>query len=388
MVVLVVGFGSLGRARRRLRRRGHRHVPHHHAPVPRRGPRALGRAGAGWTGRSAARVFGSSTCAFFARQPGEGHPRRVAAAGHRDRCLHGADHLAARARDRHAPTARPRRARCASSSRRPADRAAGAPGARHGGVPEPDTGTTPLALRANVEHNHVLHEHVLIVSVGAGGRAARRRRERLPSDDLGHTDDGIMHLTARCGFQDDARPPGRRRAAAGRRAGVRRAGRDARLVLPVAGRTAPDAAPTMSRWRKALFVVLAHNAGDPPSSSPCPATARSSWAPTSTSELRMGGRRSAEGFDELALLVGQVREQRVGQQVDGGAQRGERRPVGADEADQRRSTRSSTSWMTSCSSSSRSITGRQPGSARAQVREQSGPRCVWWVVTTRQYDSQ
>ena len=38
-------------------------------------------------------------------------------------------------------------------------------GARHGGVPQPRQGTAPLAMRANVEHNHVLHEHVIIVTI-------------------------------------------------------------------------------------------------------------------------------------------------------------------------------------------------------------------------------
>ena len=32
-------------------------------------------------------------------------------------------------------------------------------------IPHPTKETTPLALRANVQFNHVLHEHVVIVSV-------------------------------------------------------------------------------------------------------------------------------------------------------------------------------------------------------------------------------
>ena len=46
--------------------------------------------------------------------------------------------------------------------------------------------TAPLAMRANVEHNHVLHEHVVILSVetetgapGPGRRTNHRRRPRL-----------------------------------------------------------------------------------------------------------------------------------------------------------------------------------------------------------------
>ena len=33
--------------------------------------------------------------------------------------------------------------------------------------------TAPLAMRANVEHNHVLHEHVVIMSIETAAGAAR-----------------------------------------------------------------------------------------------------------------------------------------------------------------------------------------------------------------------
>ena len=39
--------------------------------------------------------------------------------------------------------------------------------------PHPNKDSTPLALRANVKHNHVLHEHVIIVSVIDGVCASR-----------------------------------------------------------------------------------------------------------------------------------------------------------------------------------------------------------------------
>ena len=55
------------------------------------------------------------------------------------------------------PAAGVRRARCASSAS-PACPASAV-------FPHPTKETTPLALRANVEHNHVVHEHVVIVSV-------------------------------------------------------------------------------------------------------------------------------------------------------------------------------------------------------------------------------
>jgi KUP system potassium uptake protein len=63
--------------------------------------------------------------------------------------------------------------------------------------------TAPLALRANVEHNHVLHEHVIILSietvpvphVPAAGRIAG-------IEDLGYADHSIAHVTVKFGYMD------------------------------------------------------------------------------------------------------------------------------------------------------------------------------------------
>ena len=74
--------------------------------------------------------------------------------------------------------------------------------------------TTPLALRANVEHNHVLHECVLIVSLTTERVPYVPEAERLSIDDLGYRDDGITHITGRFGFQDPLDVPALLRLAA------------------------------------------------------------------------------------------------------------------------------------------------------------------------------
>jgi KUP system potassium uptake protein len=132
-----------------------------------------------------------------------------------------------------------------------------------GVFPHPTKDTTPLALRANVEHNHVLHRHVLIVSARPEGVPHVKPAEMLSSDELGYTDDGIVHLTVRYGFFDSPDIP----------AAVAQAVADGLLSPEVdaaeasyflsRGALRRTSAPGMSRWRKALFVVLAHNAGDP-----------------------------------------------------------------------------------------------------------------------------
>jgi KUP system potassium uptake protein len=63
--------------------------------------------------------------------------------------------------------------------------------------------TAPLALRANVEHNHVLHEHVIILSVETVPVPHVPRDQRIIAvDDLGYTDDRIVHVTAKFGYMD------------------------------------------------------------------------------------------------------------------------------------------------------------------------------------------
>jgi KUP system potassium uptake protein len=63
--------------------------------------------------------------------------------------------------------------------------------------------TAPLALRANVEHNHVLHQHVIILSVETVPVPHVPPDQRITAvDDLGYTDDRIVHVTAKFGYMD------------------------------------------------------------------------------------------------------------------------------------------------------------------------------------------
>jgi KUP system potassium uptake protein len=73
--------------------------------------------------------------------------------------------------------------------------------------------TTPLAMRANVEHNRVLHADAVILSLETLKVPHVPPDERLSTDDLGYEDDGIVHVTARIGFQDQPDVPAMIRAA-------------------------------------------------------------------------------------------------------------------------------------------------------------------------------
>jgi KUP system potassium uptake protein len=62
--------------------------------------------------------------------------------------------------------------------------------------------TAPLALRANVEHNHVLPEQVVIVTIEVLPIPRASDSERVEVDSLGYADDGIIHVTARFGYME------------------------------------------------------------------------------------------------------------------------------------------------------------------------------------------
>ena len=123
--------------------------------------------------------------------------------------------------------------------------------------------TTPLAMRVNVEHNHVLHERVVIISIETERVPHVPEDERLRHDDLGDPDDGISGLRASFGFQDHPNIPALLGQA--HRSGLLERSLDlghAAYFLSQITIVRTDA-PGMSAWRKRLFLVMAHNAANP-----------------------------------------------------------------------------------------------------------------------------
>jgi KUP system potassium uptake protein len=130
--------------------------------------------------------------------------------------------------------------------------------------PHPNRETTPLALRANVDHNHVLHERVIVVSIEVVGVPQVPRHKRFDYDELGYADDGIEHLTIRFGFSETPDVPAALRSACV--ADVLDLEPDAMEEASFfisRGAIRRTRAKGMTRWRKGLFVALAHNAADP-----------------------------------------------------------------------------------------------------------------------------
>jgi KUP system potassium uptake protein len=128
--------------------------------------------------------------------------------------------------------------------------------------PHPTKLTAPLALRANVEFNHVLHERIVIVTVHSENVPHVPLGERLTIDQLGHTADGIVHLSAQFGFQDEPDIPEVLREAHGLSDEL---DFDPEAASYFLSRITIERGrhPGMSNWRKRLFIGLAHNAATP-----------------------------------------------------------------------------------------------------------------------------
>ena len=114
--------------------------------------------------------------------------------------------------------------------------------------------TAPLAMRANVEHNEILHENVIIVSVETMPVPHIPEAERLQVDGLGYRHDGIIHVTARFGYMDPTNVPGLLPLI--RDADIEGPAPDAKLSYFVSRiELVQGDAPGMSRWRKRLFIA-------------------------------------------------------------------------------------------------------------------------------------
>jgi KUP system potassium uptake protein len=130
--------------------------------------------------------------------------------------------------------------------------------------PHPDKETTPLALRQNVAFNQVLHDHVVLVSVRSENVPYIPRDDRITVDPLVHHDDGIVHIDIRFGFQDEQDVPEMLHLAHGMSDELDIDADNAAYFLSRLSIQRGNG-PGMMRWRKRLFIALAHNAANPAS---------------------------------------------------------------------------------------------------------------------------
>jgi KUP system potassium uptake protein len=121
--------------------------------------------------------------------------------------------------------------------------------------------TAPLAMRANVEHNHVLHEHVVIVRIDTLPIPRVSDSERVEIDPLGPTHDGIIHVTARFGYMETSDIPRALRVLEPTKTEGLIAIDDASYFLSKIELT-KGGAPTMPAWRQNLFIATSKLSAD------------------------------------------------------------------------------------------------------------------------------
>ncbi|KAF0169046.1 MAG: KUP system potassium uptake protein, partial [Caulobacteraceae bacterium] len=111
---------------------------------------------------------------------------------------------------------------------------------------------TPPALLSNLTHHHVVHEHVILLTVVTEEIARVPRSQRLQVEPLAH---GFCRVVARYGFMQDPNVP--RLLTVGRVPGYR--AEDTTYFL---GRETviPTKHPGMALWREKVFAFMARNA--------------------------------------------------------------------------------------------------------------------------------
>jgi KUP system potassium uptake protein len=127
----------------------------------------------------------------------------------------------------------------------------------------PGKQTTPLALRAEVERIHALHEKVVIVSLDAVSIPYVDPADRFTVEHLGRGLFKVVYLTIRVGYRDRSDVP--EALALARKRGLLERNLDLEHASYMLSRITirPTPQPGMSRWRKHIFLALARNAASP-----------------------------------------------------------------------------------------------------------------------------
>ncbi|WP_414687834.1 potassium transporter Kup [Mycobacterium sp.] len=121
--------------------------------------------------------------------------------------------------------------------------------------------TAPLAMRANVEYNNTIHEHVVILTIETLPVPRLADFARIEVDELGYAEDGIIHVTARFGYMESPNVPDTLRLLKPTQTEGPIAIDDVLFALSKIELTMGDA-PTMAAWRKRLFIATSYITAD------------------------------------------------------------------------------------------------------------------------------
>jgi len=123
------------------------------------------------------------------------------------------------------------------------------------------TDTTPLALRINVEHNHIRHEQIVIFRAEILDVPHVSDDQRCAIDNLDDPSDRIVLVNARFGYRDRPDVPAALRLAASQTRELHNLHDATYFLSRITIR--PTQRGGMAMWRKQLFSALARNASSP-----------------------------------------------------------------------------------------------------------------------------
>jgi KUP system potassium uptake protein len=127
----------------------------------------------------------------------------------------------------------------------------------------PGKQTTPLALRAQVRHNHALHEKVLIVSLETVSIPHVSNEDRFAVEMLGRGLFKVAAITIHVGYRDGSNVP--ELLALARKRGLLERNLDLEHASFFVSRMTiqPQPGRGLTAWRRRLFVAMARNANSP-----------------------------------------------------------------------------------------------------------------------------
>jgi KUP system potassium uptake protein len=123
------------------------------------------------------------------------------------------------------------------------------------------TDTTPLALRINVEHNHIRHEQIVIFRAEILDVPHVSDDQRCAIDNIDDPNDRIILVNARFGYRDRPDVPAALRLAASQTRELHNLNDVTYFLSRITIR--PTQKGGMAMWRKQLFSALARNASSP-----------------------------------------------------------------------------------------------------------------------------
>jgi KUP system potassium uptake protein len=123
------------------------------------------------------------------------------------------------------------------------------------------TETTPLAMRANVEHNHVLHQHVVLLAIKILPVPRVHASARLDVERLGYAQYGICLVTANFGYMERPDVPQVLRLLTPAQTHGQISITDASYFISKL-ELRRGKASTMAPWRKRLFMATSYITAD------------------------------------------------------------------------------------------------------------------------------